>query len=75
MKPFDEDDRSAIAADSGRFRRLQGDETVSRGDFVVDPRDRLVPWEGPSGFRADAFVNPVYRVSGKRTMARAGAKP
>ncbi len=48
-----------------RFRRLKWNEVVWYGDFVADKRFGLQPWEGPGGFRADAFVGAVYR--GKKT--------
>lgn len=44
-----------------RIRRLKWNEVVCRGDFVVDEHQGFEPWEGPSGFRADAFVKPIYR--------------
>jgi hypothetical protein len=44
-----------------RFRRLKWNELVCQGDFVADERLGLEPWEGPGGFRADAFVKPIYR--------------
>jgi hypothetical protein len=44
-----------------RFRRLKWNEVVCRGDFVADERRGLEPWEGPGGFRADAFVKMIYR--------------
>ena len=44
-----------------RLRRLRRNELVSRGDFVADPQRGFEPWEGPGGFRADAFVKPIYR--------------
>jgi len=44
-----------------RWRRLKRNELVSRGDFVADAQRGFEPWEGPSGFRADAFVRPIYR--------------
>jgi len=44
-----------------QFRRLKPDELVSQGDFVADGRRGFAPWEGPGGFRADAFVMPIYR--------------
>jgi len=48
-----------------RLRRLKWNEVVWYGDFVADKRFGLQPWEGPGGFRADAFVGAVYR--GKKT--------
>jgi hypothetical protein len=52
---------SAKAGVPGRFRRLKWNELVSRGDFVADERRKFELWEGPAGFRADAFVRPIYR--------------
>jgi hypothetical protein len=43
------------------FRRLKWDELVTSGDYVVNENRRFEPWEGPSGFRADAFLKPIYR--------------
>ena len=55
-----------------RFRRLKWNEVVCRGDFVADERLGLEPWEGPSGFRADAFVKTIYRpVHGRSTATKA----
>jgi len=51
------------------FRRLKSNELVSTGDFVADERRGFEPWEGPNGFRADAFVRAIYR----RDDGRAGA--
>jgi hypothetical protein len=28
---------------------------------VADGRQGFEPWEGPAGFRADAFVKTIYR--------------
>jgi hypothetical protein len=44
-----------------RLRRLKGDERVSKGDFVADNRQGFELWDGPRGFRADAFVKQIYR--------------
>jgi hypothetical protein len=44
-----------------RFRRLKWNELVRRGDFAMDGNQRFEPWEGPGGFRADAFVKTIYR--------------
>src|SRR4051812_15478637 len=44
-----------------RFRRVKSDELVIPGDYIKDAEDRYEPWEGPRGFRASAFCNPVYR--------------
>jgi hypothetical protein len=43
------------------LRRLKWNELVSVGDFVADEQRGMEPWEGPNGFRADAFVKPIYR--------------
>ena len=47
--------------DHAGFRRLRAHELVSHGDFVAGGHQVLELWEGPTGFRADAFVKPVYR--------------
>ena len=54
-----------------RFRRLKWNELVCHGDFVANGDRRLEPWEGPNGFRADAYVKPIYRRQERRP---AGAK-
>lgn len=52
-----------------RLRRLKWNELVRAGDFVaVRPRG-FEPWEGPTGFRADAFVKPIYRMRNGRMGA------
>jgi hypothetical protein len=48
-----------------QLRALQWDEPVLRGDFVRDESQGFKPWEGPSGFRADAFVTQIYRRLGQ----------
>ena len=45
----------------GRLRPLKWNELVRRGDFVKDDHHRFEPWEGPGGFRADAFVQTIDR--------------
>ena len=45
------------------LRRLKWNELVTRGDFVANGGKGFQPWEGPAGFRADAFVKPIYRRS------------
>jgi hypothetical protein len=50
------------------FRRLKWDELVVTGDFIVNEKRGFEPWEGPSGFRADAFLKPIYRL--KKRPAR-----
>jgi hypothetical protein len=52
---------SATAVVPERLRRLKWNELVSRGDFVADEHNGFEPWEGPPGFRADAFVKQIYR--------------
>ena len=51
------------------FRRLKWDEMVSVGDFVADEHRGLEPWAGPSGFRADSFEKPIYRLHASRVSA------
>jgi hypothetical protein len=58
---------AAIAPES--FRLLEWNELVKRGDFVKDGRHGFEPWVGPSGFRADAFVKPIYRRSKNHSTA------
>jgi len=53
------------------FRRLKWNELVRHGDFVENEGRRLEPWEGPNGFRADAYVKPIYR---RRECRLIGAK-
>ena len=52
---------SAAAVAPKRLRRLKWNELVRRGDFVEDGRRGFEPWDGPAGFRADAFVKNIYR--------------
>jgi len=52
---------SAAPVLSKCLRRLKWNELVSRGDFVMDEHQDFEPWEGPSGFRADSFLKPIYR--------------
>jgi hypothetical protein len=52
-------DLSAVAAQC--LRPVEWNEIVKRGDFVKDGRGGFEPWEGPSGFRADAFIKEIYR--------------
>jgi hypothetical protein len=60
---------SASAVVPKNFRRLRANELVSVGDFVSDERRGLEPWEGPNGFRADAFVKAIYRRDDGRPTA------
>ncbi len=52
---------SVTAKAAASFRLLAWNELVQRRDFVEDGRQGFEPWEGPSGFRADAFVKQIYR--------------
>ena len=52
---------SEIAGIPKHFRRLKWNEVVSRGDFVADELRGFELWEGPGGFRANAFLKPIYR--------------
>lgn len=54
-------DASAKADIPIQLRLLNGNEVVSRGDFVAGEHQGFKPWEGPAGFRADSFVKPIYR--------------
>jgi hypothetical protein len=51
---------------AGCLRRLKSSELVSHGDFVGNALQGFELWEGPNGFRADAFVQPIYRRSAGR---------
>jgi hypothetical protein len=62
---------TATIALSNCLRRLKWNELVSRGDFVMDEHRDFEPWEGPSGFRADAFLKPIYRKR-KHRLDKAG---
>jgi hypothetical protein len=53
------------------LRPLKWNERVQRGDFVADGRQGFEPWEGPSGFRADAFVKTIYRRNHKPSVVAA----
>ena len=58
----DSDTEIATSAEAAKqFRRLKADELVSHGDFVVNATRMFEPWVGPTGFRADSFVKPIYR--------------
>jgi hypothetical protein len=58
MKPSASPAPAVVSED---LRRLEWHERVRRGDFVEDGRQGFEPWEGPAGFRADAFVKAIYR--------------
>ena len=51
------------------YRRLKWDELVVRGDFIKDGHQGFELWSGPPGFRADAFVKPIYRRAGTPSVA------
>ena len=70
-QPFDRMGGVVKAALPTDFRPFKWNELVSRCDFVPDGHQVLEPWEGPSGFRADAFRKQIYRRQGRR---RDGAK-
>ena len=53
------DDLSSVAP--ACLRRLKWNELVTHGDFIEDKIRGFELWEGPTGFRADAFVMPIYR--------------
>lgn len=52
---------SAPAGIPIELRLLNGNEVVSRGDFVAGEHQEFELWEGPAGFRADSFLKPIYR--------------
>ena len=62
---------SAAALAAEGLRPLKWNERVRFGDFVADGHKGFEPWEGPSGFRADAFVKQIYRRRGQRTVEAA----
>ena len=57
-------------------RLLKGHEIVRHGDFVEgkEAAGGYVPWDGPSGFRADAFIKPIYRGGVRRPRAALAGK-
>ena len=60
---------SAKAEVPDHFRRLKDNELVRRGDFVTNAHRGFELWEGPGGFRADAFLKPIFRRSKIRPTA------
>jgi len=44
------------------FRRLKWNEVVSHGDYVADEILGLQLWDGPTGFQAESFNRPIYRL-------------
>jgi hypothetical protein len=67
--PASEPDAPSNTEAPKRFRRLQANELVRRGDFVADGRQAFELWEGLTGFRADAFVKAIYRMDEKGSFA------
>ena len=63
---MNETDSSALPVVLKHLRLLKWNERVRRGDFVADGRQGFELWEGPSGFRADAFVKQIYRRLGRQ---------
>lgn len=55
MKPIANDDPPP------GFRRLNKNEVVSRGDYVLDGYTGIELWDGPVGFRADSYVKLICR--------------
>ena len=56
------DIQTYLELDSAKgYRRLKSNELVRVGDFIANDHQEFEPWEGPSGFRADAFVRAIYR--------------
>jgi len=43
------------------FRRLKPNERVMHGDYIENGISDYRLWDGPTGFRADSFLNKVYR--------------
>jgi len=62
---------STIPVIRGQLRPLKWNELVRPGDFVAAGRRKFALWDGPKGFRADAFVKQIYR---RLTRAPAGSK-
>jgi hypothetical protein len=44
-----------------KLRRLKFNELVREGDYVANEHHKFERWEGLTGFRAAAFVKPIYR--------------
>ena len=57
---------AASIDESKQFRRLKANELVRRDDFVMDDQRGFEPWKGLTGFRANAFVKPIYRRQARR---------
>lgn len=52
---------SSVNVARKNLRPLQWNEAPQRGDFVEDGRKGFEPWSGPPGFRADAYVQQIFR--------------
>jgi len=63
---MNETSSSATLTVPERLRPLKWNELVRPGDFVENDRQGFELWEGPGGFRADAFVKQIYRPRGRR---------
>jgi hypothetical protein len=55
-----------VASGANDYRPLKFNEVVYKGDFVADGRQGFKLWDGPRGFRADAFIETIYRRKGVR---------
>ena len=51
----------APAVTGKHLRPLKWHERVRLGDFVQNNQQGFELWDGPHGFRADAFVKQIYR--------------
>ena len=49
-----------------QLRPLKLNELVRRGDYVGNGHHGFEPWDGPGGFRADAFLKIIYRRRARR---------
>jgi hypothetical protein len=58
---------STTRALAEQLRPLKLNELVRRGDYVGNGHHGFEPWDGPGGFRADAFVQKIYRQRGRRS--------
>ncbi len=67
-------DRTAATDDTKRFRRLKFNELVSVGDYVAGKDNQFELWDGPRGFQAGSFVQPIYRPHGRRSPTVKKAK-
>ena len=60
---------SSPTGESQGFRLLKFNELVSVGDYVIGKDNGFEPWDGPRGFQAGSFVQPIYRRDGARSQA------